>query len=52
MNPDIPQIGFENSEFFHRTERAQRLMKKVGLDALLLTTEPLKCFGLFNDSFY
>lgn len=53
MNPDIPQIGFENSEFFHRTERAQRLMKKVGLDALLLTTEPeVRYFSGFQTAFW
>ena len=53
MNQDIPQIGFENSEFFQRTERAQRLMKKVDLDALLLTTEPeVRYFSGFQTAFW
>ncbi|WP_420584149.1 M24 family metallopeptidase [Ruegeria sp.] len=32
--------GFDDSEFQSRTERAQSLMDKAGLAALLLTTEP------------
>ena len=53
MNQDIPQIGFEPVEFALRTERAQRLMKKLDIDALLLTTEPeVRYFSGFHTAFW
>ena len=52
MNQDIPQIGFETSEFALRTERAQRLMKTLNVDGLLLTTEPeVRYFSGFHTAF-
>ena len=35
-----PVRGFPVSEFEQRTERAQRMMRKLEIDAMLLTTEP------------
>ena len=53
MNQDIPQIGFETSEFALRTERAQRLMKTLDVDGLLLTTEPeVRYFSGFHTAFW
>ena len=53
MNQDIPQIGFETSEFALRTERAQRLMKTLNVDGLLLTTEPeVRYFSGFHTAFW
>lgn len=39
MNP-APARGFPVSEFEQRTERAQRMMRTLEIDAMLLTTEP------------
>ena len=53
MNQDIPQIGFEPSEFALRTERAQHLMRKLNVDGLLLTTEPeVRYFSGFHTAFW
>ena len=53
MNQDIPQIGFEPSEFAIRTQRAQHLMRKLNVDGLLLTTEPeVRYFSGFHTAFW
>ena len=53
MNQDIPQIGFEPSEFALRTQRAQHLMRKLNVDGLLLTTEPeVRYFSGFHTAFW
>ena len=40
MTMTIPQRGFAQSEFEARTQRAQRMMRDLEIDAMLLTTEP------------
>ena len=46
-------MGFVENEFVERTQRAQGLMKKNGLDALLLTTEPeVRYFSGFHTAFW
>ena len=53
MNQYKPQIGFKPSEFALRTERAQRLMRKLDVDGLLLTTEPeVRYFSGFHTAFW
>ena len=53
MKQNIPQIGFEPSEFALRTERAQHLMRKLNVDGLLLTTEPeVRYFSGFHTAFW
>lgn len=48
-----PQRGFPDTEFEHRTRRAQRLMAQAGFDALLLTTEPeVRWFTGFHTQFW
>jgi Xaa-Pro dipeptidase len=36
----VPQRGFPQAEFEARTQRAQRMMHELKIDAMLLTTEP------------
>jgi len=49
----LPSIGFDESEFVERTQRAQSLMLKKGFDALLLTTEPeVRYFSGFHTAFW
>jgi len=38
--PSPPLRGFTQAEFEIRTERAQRMMRDLEVDAMLLTTEP------------
>ena len=53
MKQNIPQIGFEPSEFAIRTQRAQHLMRKLNVDGLLLTTEPeVRYFSGFHTAFW
>ncbi len=40
MTMIVPQRGFTQAEFESRTERAQRMMHDLRIDAMLLTTEP------------
>lgn len=40
MTNIVPQRGFPQAEFEARTERAQRMMHDLKIDAMLLTTEP------------
>ena len=40
MTKGIPQRGFAQSELEARTQRAQRMMRDLEIDAMLLTTEP------------
>ncbi len=40
MNEIRPARGFSVSEFEQRTHRAQRMMRELKIDAMLLTTEP------------
>ncbi len=48
-----PTRGFEQVEFERRLERAQRLMAKAGMAAILLTTEPdLRYFSGFLTQFW
>ena len=47
------EYGFPVSEFESRTARAQALMAKLGIDALLLTTEPeVRYFSGFHTLFW
>jgi Xaa-Pro aminopeptidase len=51
----VPEVlhGFPDSEFENRTNRAQSLMKKQNIDALLLTTEPeVRYFSGFHTLFW
>ena len=51
--PDQPKRGFEVAEYQARTERAQGMMAKQGLDGLLLTTEAeLLYFSGFQTLFW
>jgi len=40
MSTNNPPRGFAVTEFEQRTERAQRMMRELEIDAMLLTTEP------------
>ena len=45
--------GFERSEFEERTQRAQKVMHQMKLDAILLTTEPnVRYFSGFHTQFW
>lgn len=47
------QRGFERSEFENRTARAQKIMHKMRLDAIFLTTEPnVRYFTGFHTQFW
>ncbi len=49
----IPERGFSEAEFEGRTERAQRMMFDLKVDALLLTTEPhVRYFSGFFTQFW
>jgi Xaa-Pro dipeptidase len=49
----IPQRGFAQSEFEARTQRAQRMMRDLQIDAMLLTTEPnVRYFSGFFTQFW
>jgi len=49
----IPQRGFTQSEFEERTQRAQRMMHDLKIDAMLLTTEPnVRYFSGFFTQFW
>ena len=53
MLSSIPQRGFSQSEFEHRTQKAQRVMNEEKLDAILLTTEPnVRYFSGFLTQFW
>ncbi len=53
MLSSIPQRGFPKSEFEHRAQKAQRVMNKEKLDAILLTTEPnVRYFSGFLTQFW
>jgi len=48
-----PQRGFHQSEFEQRTIRAQEMMASLGIDAILLTTEPnVRYFSGFFTQFW
>jgi len=48
-----PVRGFAQTEFVARTERAQRMMRTLEVDALLLTTEPhVRYFSGFLTQFW
>ena len=48
-----PQRGFALSEFENRTQRAQRMMHDLEIDAMLLTTEPnVRYFSGFFTQFW
>ncbi|MGE0004240.1 MAG: M24 family metallopeptidase [Parvibaculaceae bacterium] len=48
-----PKRGFTPAEFEHRTLRAQKIMDRHGLDALLLTTPPnVRYFTGFDTQFW
>ncbi len=50
---DVPARGFPISEFEHRTERTQELMRQQRIDALFLTTEPeVRYFSGFHSQFW
>lgn len=52
-NNAVAQRGFTASEFESRAARAQRAMAEVGMDALLLTTEPeIRYFTGFLTQFW
>lgn len=52
LHPAAPR-GFATSEFEMRTEAAQRIMARLGLDAMLLTTEPeVRYFTGFDTIFW
>ena len=45
-----PARGFSQAEFEDRTERAQRRMRELEIDVMLLTTEPqVRYFSGFPD---
>ena len=49
----LPRRGFTPSEFAHRTERAQSIMRKHGLDALLVSAPPnVRYFSGFDTQFW
>ena len=53
MTAIIPQRGFTQSEFEQRTQRAQRMMHALKIDAMLLTTEPnVRYFSGFFTQFW
>ncbi len=52
LHPVAPR-GFTTSEFEQRTEAAQKIMARLGLDAMLLTTEPeVRYFTGFDTIFW
>ena len=52
LHPAAPR-GFATAEFEQRTEAAQKIMARLGLDAMLLTTEPeVRYFTGFNTIFW
>lgn len=52
LHPAAPR-GFATAEFEQRTEAAQRIMARLGLDVLLLTTEPeVRYFTGFDTIFW
>jgi Xaa-Pro dipeptidase len=49
----LPKRGFTPSEFAHRTARAQSIMRKHGLDALLVSAPPnVRYFSGFDTQFW
>ena len=49
----VPRRGFPESEFEQRTSRAQAKMSELGIDAMLLTTEPnVRYFSGFFTQFW
>ncbi len=53
MKPSPPEIGFSTVEYQTRLTRAQQMMDRAGLSALLLTTEPeLRYFTGFLTRFW
>ncbi|MFV2031102.1 MAG: M24 family metallopeptidase [Gammaproteobacteria bacterium] len=53
MTINIPQRGFALAEFEDRTQRAQRMMHELKIDAMLLTTEPqVRYFSGFFTQFW
>lgn len=49
----LPQRGFQQSEFEYRTARAQAKMAGLKIDAMLLTTEPgVRYFSGFFTQFW
>jgi len=53
LTPTPPVRGFAQSEFEARTERAQRHMRDLEIDAMLLTTEPqVRYFSGFLTQFW
>ena len=53
MQRDAPNRGFEDTEFVHRTARAQKQMEEQGLAGLLLTTEhDVRYFTGFHTLFW
>ena len=53
MLSSIPQRGFSQSEFEQRVEKAQHVMNKENIDAILLTTEPnVRYFSGFLTQFW
>jgi Xaa-Pro aminopeptidase len=53
LTAKIPQRGFTQSEFEARTQRAQRMMRNLEVDVILLTTEPnVRYFSGFFTQFW
>ena len=53
MKPASPPRGFAQAEFEDRTQRAQRMMHELKIDAMLLTTEPhVRYFSGFLTQFW
>ncbi len=53
MTANPPPRGFDTDEFERRTERAQRAMAELGMDALFLCTEPeVRYFSGFLTQFW
>lgn len=51
--PALPRRGFTPSEFARRTERAQSIMRRHGLDALLVSAPPnVRYFSGFDTQFW
>jgi Xaa-Pro dipeptidase len=49
----FPKRGFTPAEFAHRTQRAQSIMRKHGLDALLVSAPPnVRYFSGFDTQFW
>jgi len=49
----VPQRGFQQSEFEHRTARAQLMMSEMNIDSMLLTTESnVRYFSGFFTQFW